>query len=194
MATLGCFAVAIAAGFAFVAVERRVAVPLLDLALLRNRVLVGSTIAILIGAGTINGLMYLLSLYFQDPAALGLQPARGGPGHAAGDGRAGASWPHWCRGWPSVRRSAVDRRGFAITAVGFACVGSRRRLVGVRRLRAAAGRHRRRHGAVATGPRRRRRRRACRADQVGEASGVSNMARYVGAAVAPPWPPRSTAP
>ena len=64
--TLGCFAVSVGAGYAFMAVERRVAVPLLDLALLRNRVLVGSTIAILIGAGTINGLMYLLSLYFQD--------------------------------------------------------------------------------------------------------------------------------
>ena len=43
-------------------------VPILDLALLRNRILVGATIAILIEAGTINGLMYLLSLYFQDPA------------------------------------------------------------------------------------------------------------------------------
>ena len=68
----------VAAGYGFVAVERRVAVPLLDLALLRNRVLVGSTIAILIGAGTINGLMYLLSLYFQNPAALGFSPLQAG--------------------------------------------------------------------------------------------------------------------
>ena len=52
--------------------------PLLDLALLRNRILVGSTLAILIGAGTINGLMYLLSLYFQDPAALGFSPLEAG--------------------------------------------------------------------------------------------------------------------
>src|SRR6476659_9293176 len=42
LATIGCFALSIAAGFAFIAVERRIAVPLLDLALLRNRVLVGS--------------------------------------------------------------------------------------------------------------------------------------------------------
>ena len=41
LATLGCLAVAVVAGFAFVAVEKRVAVPMLDLALLRNRVLVG---------------------------------------------------------------------------------------------------------------------------------------------------------
>ena len=76
--TLACFAVSIGSGFAFVAVERRVDVPLLDLALLRNRVLVGSTIAILIGAGTINGLMYLLSLYFQDPATLDFSPLEAG--------------------------------------------------------------------------------------------------------------------
>ncbi len=63
-------------------------VPLLDLELLRNRVLVGSTIAILIGAGTINGLMYLLSLYFQDPATLDFSPLRGRAGDPAGDGRA----------------------------------------------------------------------------------------------------------
>ena len=60
-ATIGCLAVAVL-GVAFVTVEQRVAVPLLDLALLRNRVLVGSTVAILIGAGTINALMYVLSL------------------------------------------------------------------------------------------------------------------------------------
>ncbi|MET1131933.1 MAG: MFS transporter, partial [Aeromicrobium sp.] len=76
--TIGCFAVSVAAGYAFVVVEGRVAVPLLDLALLRNRVLVGSTIAILIGAGTINGLMYLLSLYFQDPSTLDFSPLEAG--------------------------------------------------------------------------------------------------------------------
>ena len=71
-------AIGVASGFAFVAVERRVAVPMLDLGLLRNRVLVGSTIAILIGAGTINALMYLLSLYFQDPDALGFTTLQAG--------------------------------------------------------------------------------------------------------------------
>src|SRR5688572_16471188 len=77
-ATLGCFAASVVAGFLFVMTEKRVAVPLLDLALLRNRILVGSTLAILIGAGTINGLMYLLSLYFQNPAALGFSPLEAG--------------------------------------------------------------------------------------------------------------------
>ena len=40
--------------------------------LLRNQVLVGATLAILIVAGTINALMYVLSLYFQDPAGFGM--------------------------------------------------------------------------------------------------------------------------
>ena len=109
VATLGCFAIAVAAGFGFIAVEKRVAVPLLDLALLRNRVLVGSTIAILIGAGTINGLMYLLSLYFQNPAALGLQPAPGGAGDAAGDGRARRGGALGAASGRQVRRPADHR-------------------------------------------------------------------------------------
>ena len=39
--------------------------------------LVGATLAILIVAGTINALMYVLSLYFQDPAAFGMSALRG---------------------------------------------------------------------------------------------------------------------
>src|SRR3954452_20944995 len=66
-ATLGCLAVAIVSGFVFVKVEQRAAPPLVDLKILRNRVLVGATLAILIVAGTINGLMYVLSLYFENP-------------------------------------------------------------------------------------------------------------------------------
>ena len=87
VATIGCLVVAVPAGVAFVVVEKRVAVPLLDLALLRNRVLVGSTVAILIGAGTINALMYVLSLWFQDPSTPGLHPPPGRAGDAAGNRR-----------------------------------------------------------------------------------------------------------
>ena len=101
----------------FVRVERRVAAPLVDLQLLRNRVLVGATLAILIVGGTINGLMYVISLYFQNPDALGMSafeaglatlPAaagmivitpfitplavRIGPGRAVGIGFALATW------------------------------------------------------------------------------------------------------
>ena len=100
----------VAAGFGFVAVEKRVAVPLLDLALLRNRVLVGSTVAILIGAGTINGLMYLLSLYFQDPATLDFSPLAGGAGDVAGDRRARPGGAVGPASGGEVRGPADDRR------------------------------------------------------------------------------------
>src|SRR3954452_6184942 len=46
-ATLGSLAVALAAGVGFVYVEKHVTAPLVDLRLLRNRVLVGATLAIL---------------------------------------------------------------------------------------------------------------------------------------------------
>ena len=105
-ATLICFAIAIVAGFAFVAVEQRVKAPLLDLALLRNRILVGATIAILIGAGTINGLMYLLSLYFQDPATLGFTPLEAGLATLPATVGLVLVAP-WCPGWP--RSSAAGR-------------------------------------------------------------------------------------
>ena len=59
-------------------VEKRVAAPLVDLALLRNAILVGATLAILIVAGAINALMYLISLYFQDPATFGMDALQAG--------------------------------------------------------------------------------------------------------------------
>ncbi len=70
-ATLGCFLASVVGAALFVVVEKRVTAPLVDLGLLRNQVLVGATLAILIVAGTINGLMYVLSLYFQDPSTFG---------------------------------------------------------------------------------------------------------------------------
>src|SRR3954447_2389839 len=77
-ATLGCFVLAALGVVGFVLAEKRVTAPLVDLALFRNRVLVGSTIAILIVAGTINGLMYVLSLYFQDPAGFAMSALEAG--------------------------------------------------------------------------------------------------------------------
>ena len=123
MATLGCLAVGIAAGVGFVAVEKRVKVPLLDLALLRNRVLVGSTVAILIGAGTINALMYLLSLYFQDPATLGFSPLQAGLATLPATAGLVAVAPLVPRLAAKFGGRTVVGAGFAITAVGFAVIG-----------------------------------------------------------------------
>ncbi|MGN6693717.1 MAG: MFS transporter, partial [Aquihabitans sp.] len=77
-ATLVCFAVSIASIVAFAKVEARVQAPLVDLALLRNRLLIGATLGILIGAATINGLMFVLSLFFQDPSTLDMNPLQAG--------------------------------------------------------------------------------------------------------------------
>ena len=184
VATLGCFAIAVAAGFAFIAVEKRVAVPLLDLALLRNRVLVGSTIAILIGAGTINGLMYLLSLYFQNPAALDFSPLQAGLATLPATVGLVVVAPLVPRLAARFGGRQTIGVGFALTTVGFVVVGFVDAVVEVRRVPAAADRHRRRAWACPTAPHRRRRRHAVPENQVGGASGVSNMARYVGAAVA----------
>src|SRR6185436_12126055 len=68
--TLGSFAISIVSTVLFVQVEKRVSAPLVDLKLLRNRILVGATLAILLVAGTINALMYVTSLYFQNPDGL----------------------------------------------------------------------------------------------------------------------------
>ena len=148
LATLGCLAVAVVSGFAFVAVEKRVAVPMLDLALLRNRVLVASTIAILIGAGTINALMYLVSLYFQDPEHARAQPVAGRPGDATGHRRTGGgrtfrAAPRGPVRRPPGRRCRVRGHGRRVRVDRL-----RRRLVAVRGLRPAAHCRRRRDGTL----------------------------------------------
>jgi EmrB/QacA subfamily drug resistance transporter len=183
LATLGTFAISIVAGYAFVQVERRVAVPLLDLGLLRNRILVGSTIAILIGAGTINGMMYLLSLYFQDPSTLGFTPLQAGLATLPATVGLVIVAPMV----PKLAARFTGRRlvagGFLITAAGFAWMGftqSDWRYLAflVPLLLVAVGM------GLTNGPASAASTACVPAEQVGEASGVSNMARYVGAAVA----------
>ena len=76
--TLFCLLLSVAGVIGFVAAERRVAAPLVDLNLLRNMQLVGSTLVILIGAGAIAAISLLISLYFQDPVALGMSSLQAG--------------------------------------------------------------------------------------------------------------------
>ncbi|HZB20195.1 MAG TPA: MFS transporter [Blastococcus sp.] len=181
--TLLCLAVSVAAGYAFIAVERRIAVPLLDLALLRNRVLVGSTVAILIGAGTINGLMYLLSLYFQDPAALDFSPLEAGLATlpaTVGLVAVAPLVPWLARRWGGRQTIGV---GFALTTVGFVVVGLvdatwayAAFLLPLVAIAVGMG--------LSNGPASSAATASVPEHEVGGASGVSNMARYVGAAVA----------
>ena len=183
LATLGSLAFGVVAGIAFVAVERRVKVPLLDLALLRNRVLVGSTVAILIGAGTINALMYLLSLYFQDPASLGFDSFQAGLATLPATVGLVIVAPLVPRLAARFGGRQVVGAGFAITAVGFAIIGFTQTtwtyaIFVLPLIAVAVGM------GLSNGPASSAATASVSANQVGEASGVSNMARYVGAAVA----------
>ncbi|MGW2091986.1 MFS transporter [Promicromonospora sukumoe] len=181
--TLTCFAVTLLAGWGFVRTERRVAAPLLDLALLRNRTLVGATIAILIGAGTINALMYLLSLYFQDPSTLAFSPLEAGLATLPATVGLVVIAPLVPRLAARFGPRQAIGAGFAITTAGFVAVGfadaSWQYLTFLLPLVAIAV-----GMGLSNGPSSSAATAAVSADQVGEASGFSNMARYVGAAVA----------
>ncbi|TDE92598.1 MFS transporter [Occultella glacieicola] len=182
-ATLGCFAVAVVAGWLFLVVERRVKVPLLDLALLRNRVLVGSTIAILVGAGTINGLMYLLSLYFQSPVALGFSPLQAGLATlpaTVGLVVVAPLVPRLAKGFGARQTIGL---GFLLTTAGFVAIGFtdaswRYATFLIPLVAVAIGM------GLSNGPASSAATASVPQEQVGGASGVSNMARYVGAALA----------
>jgi EmrB/QacA subfamily drug resistance transporter len=183
LATLGCFALSVAAGYAFITVERRMTVPLLDLSLLRNRVLVGSTVAILIGAGTINGLMYLLSLYFQNPAALDFSPLQAGLATLPATVGLVAAAPVVPKLAARFGGRQTIGAGFAVTTAGFVIVGFVDQswtytafLLPLIAIAVGMG--------MSNGPASSASTAAVPENQVGGASGVSNMARYVGAAVA----------
>ena len=181
--TISCLVIAVLGGVGFVAAEKRATAPLVDLRLLRNRVLVGSTIAILLVAGAINALMYLLSLYFQDPSAFGLTPLQAGlatlPAAAAMIAVTPLITPLALR---IGSRQAVGL-GFGLSAVGFlvlvfvtsswAYAAFVLPLIGI-----AVGL------GFANGPASSASTAAVPADEVGQASGISNMARYVGGALA----------
>ncbi|HEY2221465.1 MFS transporter [Actinomycetospora sp.] len=180
--TLACLIVTVLAAVGFVVVERRVASPLIDLNVLRNRQLVTSTWVIFVGAGAIAALSFLLSLYFQDPETLGFSSLTAGlamlPLAAVVILVAPAVTPLAHR----FGTRPVVLGGFLLLTVGF-CV-----LVAVSPswgygvfllplLAIASGL------SLTNGPATSVSTSCVTADQVGQASGVSNMARYVGGAV-----------
>jgi len=182
VSTLGCFAVAIASGFGFVSAERRSDAPLVDLALLRNRLLIGSTLGILIGAGTINGLMFVVSLFFQDPSTLGMSPLEAGLATipaTVGLIVLAPVVPKMAAKWTS---RTVIAAGFVFMTGGFIALAlvqpSWAYLAFVFPLIAVAA-----GMALSNGPCSSIATSSVEEAQVGAASGISNMARYVGAAV-----------
>lgn len=180
--TLGCLLVSVLAAVGFVVLERRVRAPLVDVALLRNALLVGATGAILIGAGAIAGVSFLISLYFQDPATFGMSSLEAGlatlPVAAVVIVVAPAVTPLANRF--GARRVVVA--GFVLLTAGFALLAAVRAswsyaafLPALLAIAVGLGLSNGPSSSIATasvGP-----------DQVGAASGISNMARYVGGAV-----------
>jgi MFS family permease len=181
--TLGCFAIAIVSTIAFAQVERRVKAPLVHLHLLRNRVLVGATLAILIVAGTINALMYLLSLYFQDPAALGMSAFEAGLATLPAAAGMIAITPLIAPLAAKIGGGRAVALGFLLAAGGFVVLTfveaswTYAAFVGpLVALAIGLG--------IANGPASSGSTAAVEPAEVGEASGISNMARYIGGSVA----------
>ncbi|MET8152720.1 MFS transporter [Actinoplanes sp. NPDC049668] len=182
-ATLGCLLVSVLAAVAFVAVEQRVAAPIVDLRLLRNVVLVGATLAILLVAGAINALMYLMSLYFQDPAAFGMSALEAGlatlPAAAAMIAITPLITPFAVKIGPGLAIAI----GFALAAGAFAALGfvtaswSYAAFV-LPLIVVAIGL------GLANGPASAASTAVVSQDEVGQASGISNMARYIGGSLA----------
>ena len=162
-ATLGCFAVSIVSLVLFVRVERRVSAPLVDLDLLRNRILVGATLAILLVAGTINALMYVLSLYFQDPDGFGMSAFEAGLATLPAAAAMIAITPAITPLAGKIGGGRAVALGFALATLGFAVLAFVERVLDVRRVRrpaaGALGRPRARQRARVVGLDRRRARR-----------------------------------
>jgi EmrB/QacA subfamily drug resistance transporter len=178
-AVLGCLAVTIVASVLFVVVEGRVAAPLVDLALLRNQILVGATLAILIVAGTINGLMYVLSLYFQDPAAFGLSALQAGVATLPAAAAMIAVTPLITPLAVKIGTRMAIVAGFGLAAIGFGALAFVESswsyavfVLPLVVLSAGLG--------LSNGPASSASTSSVPSDQVGQASGISNMARYIG--------------
>jgi EmrB/QacA subfamily drug resistance transporter len=177
-----CLLVSILSVVGFIVVERRSPAPLVDLELMRNKLLIGATLGILIGAGTINGLMFVVSIYFQDPAALGFSPLEAGLATlpaTIGLVVSAPFVPKWATKFGTRNVVAV---GFAITAGGFLALMAVKStweyaVFVVPFLAAAVGM------SMSNGPCSSVSTSSVPPEQIGAASGISNMARYVGAAV-----------
>jgi len=182
-ATLGCFVLAALGLAGFVLAERRVAAPLVDLALFRNRVLVGSTIAILVVAGTINGLMYVLSLYFQDPAGFAMSALRAGLATLPAVAVMIAITPLITPVAVRIGSRQAVVLGFLLSGLAFGALGFAKSDWGygyfvIPLVVMAVGL------GLANGPASAASTSAVEPSQVGQASGISNMARYVGGSIA----------
>jgi len=179
---VSCLVVSVLSAVAFVAVERRVDAPLVDLQLLRNALLVGSTGAILIGAGAIAGLGFLLSLYFQDPATFAMSAFQAGLATLPVAALVIAIAPAVTPLAHKFGARPVIVMGFALMTLGFVLLARVdpswtywRFLPALAAIALGLGLSNGPSSSIATA--------SVPIEQVGAASGISNMARYVGGAV-----------
>jgi EmrB/QacA subfamily drug resistance transporter len=182
-ATIGCLVISILGAVGFVTVERRVTAPLVDLRLLRNPVLVGATLAILLVAGAINALMYLLSLYFQDPVGFGMSALQAGLATLPAAAAMIAITPLITPLAVKIGAGRAVALGFALAAIGFAILAFVNSswtyaafVVPLIAIAVGLG--------LANGPASSASTASVSPDEVGQASGISNMARYVGGSLA----------
>ena len=181
-AVIGCLALSVVGAALFVMVERRVPAPLVDLQLLRNQVLVGATLAILIVAGTINALMYILSLYFQNPAAFGMSALEAGVATLPAAAAMIVITPFITPIAVRIGTRLAIVAGFGLAAIGFAVLAFVQSswtyaafVLPLIALSAGLG--------LSNGPASSASTAAVSPEQVGQASGISNMARYIGGSV-----------
>lgn len=181
-ATLACLVITAASLVGFVMVEQRLPSPLVDLGLLKNSFLVGATGGILIASGAITALSFLLSLYFQEPATLAMSSVQAGlailPVATVVVVMAPVATPLAYR----FGARPVIVAGFAILTAAFVVLAGVHASWGygafvLPLLGVAVGL------ALCNGPMSSIATAAVSPEQVGAASGISNMARYVGGAV-----------
>ena len=180
---MSCFVISVLGAIAFVKVEQRVEAPIVDLKLLRNRVLVGSTLAILIVAGALNALMYLLSLYFQNPATFGMSPLDAGLATLPAAAAMILVTPLITPLAVKIGSRQAVGLGFILGAVGsalliFVDASWEYPAFVIPLILMAVGL------GLANGPASSASTSAVPADQVGAAFGISNMARYIGGSLA----------
>ncbi len=181
--TIGCLILSAVAVFVFIVVEGRVTAPLVDLQLFANRALVGSTLAILIVAGVLNGLMYVLSLYFQDPAAFGMSAFEAGLATLPAAGALIAITPLITPIAVKIGTRAAIGIGFVAATLGLVFLSFLQSswtyaILVIPLVVAAAGL------GLSNGPASAASTAVVSPDEVGQASGISNMARYVGGSLA----------
>lgn len=180
--TIICLAITVLAAVGFVAVEQRVDAPLVNLRLLRNVPLVASTLAILIGAGAIAAISLMVSLYFQDPAAFGMTSLVAGLASMPVAAAVIVVAPMVTPLAHHFGTRPVILTGFVVLTASFAVLVLVRPSWGygaflLPMLGIAVGL------GLSNGPASSISTSCVSPDEVGAASGISNMARYVGGAV-----------